>query len=63
MENILNIVISDEWGSAISVIGVLIVVALSIYQCFAGKLTQGVMVLLIGLVVINGLLAFFVRLF
>ena len=62
MANVIEFLIADDWGSVFSVTGMVLVIALALFQVIKVSFKSGIATLVAGIILVNGLLALSTRL-
>jgi hypothetical protein len=62
MENIIELLVADNWGSNSSLAGMSLVIVVAVHQAIKVSIKSAVATILAGMVLINGLLAIGARL-
>ena len=62
MVNVIEFLIADNWGSGFSMAGMFLVIAIAVHQIIKVSIKSGIMTLVAGAILVNGLLALGARL-
>ena len=62
MVNVVEFLIADSWGSGFSIASMFLVIALAVHQIIKVSIKSGILTLVAGAILVNGLLALGTRL-